>query len=187
MNLAKNTLLLGNKMYKLENNHLYISRDNEWLKVKEDCYFLRDLTSTEKILGLEGKAFSVSNGKFKEIELELFHEDQNLSYYISAQYGDKDNEYLVIMINASNGSIHLLGRTFEEVADGLWKIGNMLYRRCASGTVEYLQKCQNYQYIADRAEIWSGEADCSDLTIYKFQMREWEKIKEFPFMSRALR
>lgn len=183
---TKNTLNLNGKSYMLENDSLYICHSGEWLKVKEDNYFLRNLSADEKILGIEGKVFSVADGKFNPIDLELLHQDSTLSYYISLQYGNEDNMHLVIMTNSENGNTHLLGRTFDEIADKLWKIGNALYKVSTKGTLDYLQLCRDWEFVAERAEIWDGKKNASDLSIYKFRHQEWEKIKTFPFMSRAL-
>ena len=182
---TKKTLNLNGKSYMLENNSLYVCRGDEWLKVKEDNYFLRNLSGEEKILGLEGKVFSLANGKFIPVSLELLHQDSALSYYISLQYGDEDNMHLVIMTN-SDGNMHLLGRTFDEIADGLWKIGNALYKCSAKGSLDYLQLCRDWEFVAERAEIWDGKKDASNLNIYKRCYGEWKKIRTVPFMSRGL-
>lgn len=184
--MDKNTLNIDGKMYLLENNILYTYLDKEWQKVNEKKYFLRNLSADEKILGLEGKVFLMANGKFTPVSLEPLHQDSLLSYYISMQYGKEDNTHLVIMTNEANGNIHLLGRTFDEVAEGLWKIGNALYRCSTKGTLDYLQQCKDWEYVAERAEIWDGKKDSSNLNVYKLCCGEWQKVKTIPFMSRAL-
>lgn len=117
--------------------------------------------------------FWIKNDCFVEVASNLIVSNGTMFFFRTNPTGDNGSEIYVHSFY-SNGNVALLGRSFEEIMDGLYKIGNRIYQ-LKKGSLDYLQTCQEWEMWRGKLEIHTGEPGASDFFVYEKSGEEWKQ------------
>mgnify|MGYP001051013479 CR=1 FL=1 len=169
---TKGSLVLNGHIYELEGTKLFNVAFNR-TEVNASLYFYVNSYGLRKYDAvIIGEHFYwIVDGEFKEAAVFKFAGSENTSFCRTAFEG-KDN--FVFQVENATQKTFLLGRSFEEIAEGVYKIGKQVFQTAPNGDLEFMQKCENFEVWQNLLEIWIGEPDFSDLYVYQKTGSRWQ-------------
>lgn len=169
---TKGSLVLNGHIYELEGTKLFNVAFNR-TEVNASLYFYVNSYGLRKYDAvIIGEHFYwIVDGEFKEAAVFKFAGSENTSFCRTAFEG-KDN--FVFQVENATQKTFLLGRSFEEIAEGVYKIGKQVFQTAPNGDLEFMQKCENFEVWQNLLEIWIGEPDFSDLYVYQKTGSGWQ-------------
>ena len=169
---TKGSLVLNGHIYELEGTKLFNVAFNR-TEVNASLYFYVNSYGLRKYDAvIIGEHFYwIVDGEFKEAAVFKFAGSENTSFCRTAFEGE-DN--FVFQVENATQKTFLLGRSFEEIAEGVYKIGKQVFQTAPNGNLEFMQKCENFEVWQNLLEIWIGEPDFSDLYVYQKTGSRWQ-------------
>ena len=169
---TKGSLVLNGHIYELEGTKLFNVAFNR-TEVNASLYFYVNSYGLRKYDAvIIGEHFYwIVDGEFKEAAVFKFAGSENTSFCRTAFEG-KDN--FVFQVENATQKTFLLGRSFEEIAEGVYKIGKQVFQTAPNGDLEFMQKCENFEVWQNLLEIWIGEPDFFFFFVYQKTGSGWQ-------------
>lgn len=179
--MRKKIITVNGSIYKFENKKLLDVTSSDIKEAKKNSYvYIKNYGLRKYDAIIIGENFFWLDGdQFIEVPVIKFAENNDGSYF---RTNLQDENNFVFLIK-QNQSISLLGRSFNEIDDGLFKIGKQLFQKIGE-KLDYIQNCENIELWQGQLEVWSGEVEYSDLYIYRKSGNKWVLRDHFPPMIR---
>ncbi len=171
--MKKNLVKYDGHYFFLENGALYEDGTNRKVNDKKYLFVSNYGTRPFDILVIEKTVFFIFSEKVKEISTYSLLEGKYADYFYTATENEK-GEGIYVFSKTENGRPMLIGRSFSEITDNVYKIGKKAYQIAREQLLEMCE-CTEFDRYVNRLEIHTGEKDYSEMYVYEKHGGIWEQ------------
>lgn len=173
--MEKNVIKCDGRFYIYENNCLYDAQTKVKIAAKNYLFINNYGLVPYNALIIGKNLIWIVGDKFIETSVSIFVNNKSVIYYKTLADSVCSENY--VFSRHADEKIQLLGRSFKEITEGLYKIGNNCYQLAGENLVHF-SKCKFAEFMFERLDIFPDGKEEGFYISYKKKLGVWKVINK---------